>query len=169
MDREQFLAGAKKETFWSRAPSRRGVARYIALQREKDELRRERDHLILDLAASLGPAVLAQRFGVEPPVIAKLLEGAHARLNSTPAEDDHLRAEIVARRVRAQPSLGGSSPTRTSRRSGALRASRRTRRRRCVVVEAVVFDLDGVLIDSERVWYRARRELVAETAGSWSG
>jgi HAD superfamily hydrolase (TIGR01509 family) len=35
-------------------------------------------------------------------------------------------------------------------------------------VEAVVFDLDGVLIDSERVWDRARRELVAETGGSWS-
>jgi hypothetical protein len=75
------------------------VARYIA--REKDELRRERDHLILDLAARLGPAVLAQRFGVEPPVIAKLLEGARGRLNSSPAEDDHIRAEIIARRVRA--------------------------------------------------------------------
>jgi HAD superfamily hydrolase (TIGR01509 family) len=35
-------------------------------------------------------------------------------------------------------------------------------------VEAVVFDLDGVLIDSERVWDRARRELVAETGGHWS-
>jgi HAD superfamily hydrolase (TIGR01509 family) len=35
-------------------------------------------------------------------------------------------------------------------------------------VEAVVFDLDGVLIDSERVWDRARREVVAETGGSWS-
>jgi hypothetical protein len=77
------------------------VARYIALEREKDELRRERDHLILDLAAKLGPAVMAQRFGVEPPVIAKLLEGARGRLNTAPAEDDHRRAEIVARRVRA--------------------------------------------------------------------
>jgi HAD superfamily hydrolase (TIGR01509 family) len=35
-------------------------------------------------------------------------------------------------------------------------------------VKAVVFDLDGVLIDSERVWDRARRELVAETGGRWS-
>ncbi|HTC73089.1 MAG TPA: HAD family phosphatase [Solirubrobacteraceae bacterium] len=35
-------------------------------------------------------------------------------------------------------------------------------------MQAVVFDLDGVLIDSERVWDRARRELVAETGGSWS-
>jgi HAD superfamily hydrolase (TIGR01509 family) len=35
-------------------------------------------------------------------------------------------------------------------------------------VEAVVFDLDGVLIDSERVWDRARLDLVAETGGRWS-
>jgi HAD superfamily hydrolase (TIGR01509 family) len=35
-------------------------------------------------------------------------------------------------------------------------------------VEAVVFDLDGVLIDSERVWDRARREVVTEAGGSWS-
>jgi hypothetical protein len=77
------------------------VARYLALEREKDQLRRERDHLILDLAASLGPAVLAQRFGVEPPVIAKLLEGARGRLNGTPGEEDQLAAEIVARRVHA--------------------------------------------------------------------
>lgn len=32
----------------------------------------------------------------------------------------------------------------------------------------MVFDLDGVLIDSELVWDRARRELVAETGGRWS-
>jgi HAD superfamily hydrolase (TIGR01509 family) len=34
-------------------------------------------------------------------------------------------------------------------------------------VEAVVFDLDGVLIDSERVWDRARREVVVEAGGRW--
>ena len=34
-------------------------------------------------------------------------------------------------------------------------------------VRAVVFDLDGVLIDSEGVWDRIRRELVAERGGSW--
>jgi HAD superfamily hydrolase (TIGR01509 family) len=32
---------------------------------------------------------------------------------------------------------------------------------------AVIFDLDGVLIDSEVVWDDARRELVEETGGSW--
>jgi HAD superfamily hydrolase (TIGR01509 family) len=36
------------------------------------------------------------------------------------------------------------------------------------VVRAVVFDLDGVLLDSERVWDDARRELVTETGGTWN-
>ena len=34
-------------------------------------------------------------------------------------------------------------------------------------LEAVVFDLDGVLIESESVWDAARREVVAETGGHW--
>jgi HAD superfamily hydrolase (TIGR01509 family) len=32
---------------------------------------------------------------------------------------------------------------------------------------AVIFDLDGVLIDSETVWSNARRELVEESGGTW--
>ncbi len=35
------------------------------------------------------------------------------------------------------------------------------------MIEAVVFDLDGVLIDSEPVWEEVRRELVAEHGGQW--
>jgi HAD superfamily hydrolase (TIGR01509 family) len=34
-------------------------------------------------------------------------------------------------------------------------------------VRAVIFDLDGVLIDSEPVWERVRRGYVAETGGRW--
>jgi HAD superfamily hydrolase (TIGR01509 family) len=33
---------------------------------------------------------------------------------------------------------------------------------------AVVFDLDGVLIDSEQVWNKAREELVRERGGTWN-
>jgi HAD superfamily hydrolase (TIGR01509 family) len=36
------------------------------------------------------------------------------------------------------------------------------------VIEAVVFDLDGVLIDSEPVWEQVRRELVATCGGHWA-
>jgi HAD superfamily hydrolase (TIGR01509 family) len=35
------------------------------------------------------------------------------------------------------------------------------------VLEAVIFDLDGVLIDSERVWTAAREQLVRERGGMW--
>jgi HAD superfamily hydrolase (TIGR01509 family) len=35
-------------------------------------------------------------------------------------------------------------------------------------MEAVVFDLDGVLVDSEPVWEQVRRDLVAERGGHWA-
>jgi HAD superfamily hydrolase (TIGR01509 family) len=35
------------------------------------------------------------------------------------------------------------------------------------VIDAVVFDMDGVLIDSEQVWDAAREELVHERGGRW--
>jgi len=35
------------------------------------------------------------------------------------------------------------------------------------VIQAVVFDLDGVLVDSEHVWDEARKELSAERGGRW--
>jgi HAD superfamily hydrolase (TIGR01509 family) len=34
-------------------------------------------------------------------------------------------------------------------------------------IDAVVFDLDGVLVDSEHVWDEARRELAAERGARW--
>jgi HAD superfamily hydrolase (TIGR01509 family) len=35
------------------------------------------------------------------------------------------------------------------------------------MIEAVVFDLDGVLIDSEQIWDEAREELARERGGRW--
>ena len=35
------------------------------------------------------------------------------------------------------------------------------------MIEAVVFDLDGVLLDTEEVWSEARRQLVEERGGRW--
>lgn len=36
-----------------------------------------------------------------------------------------------------------------------------------ITIDAVVFDLDGVLIDSEPVWEEVRREVVADHGGQW--
>ena len=36
-------------------------------------------------------------------------------------------------------------------------------------VAAIIFDLDGVLIDSEGVWQAARREIALQNDGHWSG
>jgi HAD superfamily hydrolase (TIGR01509 family) len=36
------------------------------------------------------------------------------------------------------------------------------------MISAVVFDLDGVLIDSEPVWEQVRRQVVAEFGGHWA-
>jgi HAD superfamily hydrolase (TIGR01509 family) len=35
------------------------------------------------------------------------------------------------------------------------------------VIEAVVFDLDGVLVDTEEVWDEARRQIAEERGGRW--
>ncbi|WP_410619479.1 HAD family hydrolase [Amycolatopsis sp. cmx-8-4] len=34
-------------------------------------------------------------------------------------------------------------------------------------MDAVIFDLDGVLVDSERIWDEVRRAVVAENGGTW--
>jgi HAD superfamily hydrolase (TIGR01509 family) len=36
------------------------------------------------------------------------------------------------------------------------------------MIEAVVFDLDGVLVDSEPVWEQVRRQVVADNGGHWA-
>jgi HAD superfamily hydrolase (TIGR01509 family) len=35
------------------------------------------------------------------------------------------------------------------------------------MIDAVIFDLDGVLVDSEALWDQSRREVVGETGGRW--
>ena len=34
-------------------------------------------------------------------------------------------------------------------------------------IQAMIFDLDGVIVDTEPAWERARRQVVAENGGSW--
>jgi HAD superfamily hydrolase (TIGR01509 family) len=59
-------------------------------------------------------------------------------------------------RARASPKLrppGSSGPT---------------RRAPLNVIDAVVFDLDGVLVDSDHVWHEVREGLARERGGRWS-
>jgi HAD superfamily hydrolase (TIGR01509 family) len=37
------------------------------------------------------------------------------------------------------------------------------------MIDAVVFDLDGVIVDSEPVWEQVRRDVVGELGGRWTG
>lgn len=36
------------------------------------------------------------------------------------------------------------------------------------MIEAVIFDLDGILIDSEHVWDEVRQQLAQERGGRWN-
>jgi len=81
--------------------------------------------------------------------------------------------------MRFQQRIRRKSPTSCAGPRPMLRAGLTTRRHYSVsndtdplcrwvkAIAAVVFDLDGVLIDSESVWDAARREVVARNSGRW--
>jgi len=76
------------------------ASRYVARERQKDELRRERDHLVLDLARDLGEQGLAERLGVSSTVVGAILAGARERLDARAASA--AGPEIAARRLRGR-------------------------------------------------------------------
>jgi hypothetical protein len=59
----------------------RTVARYLALQRQKKELRGERDLVVLALGRDIGERALAERLDVTQETVGKLLADARGRLN----------------------------------------------------------------------------------------
>jgi hypothetical protein len=98
------MFGSSSSASGDRGASIEGVtsmnaARCIARERQKKELRRERDALLVRLARDLGEQGLAESFGVARPVIGKLLADTRARLDAGDAQQD--MGEIVVRRISA--------------------------------------------------------------------
>jgi hypothetical protein len=83
------------------------VARHIALMRQKHELRRERDRLLVDLAGRLGRSRMADVLGVTARDAARLVESARRRLDATlPGLFAEPGDEITVRRLRARQTAG---------------------------------------------------------------
>ena len=136
------------------------------------ELLREAGGCALSLLAA-GQEWLAQHFarGVPPIAMwhriatsegangAPLLVGALGWLECGIREEVE-RGNAHVLRLRRSPRR---ARRRRRRHSFASAASTRARER----IDAVVFDLDGVLIDSEHVWDEVREELARERGGRW--
>ncbi len=73
------------------------AARQLARERQKQELRRERDVIVLRIARDLGEQGMAERLGVSRPVVDKLLADARSRLDA--GELPASWAEIAVRRL----------------------------------------------------------------------
>ncbi len=72
-------------------PAAVNAARYAARERQKRELRRERDALVVNLCSDFGEQGLAERLGVTRPAADKLVADARERLRaeaSAPAESE---------------------------------------------------------------------------------
>ena len=132
------------------------------------ELVRDAGAFAVSILAS-GQEQLAQHFARGVPPIglwigiettigelgAPLIEGAlgwvECRLASEVDAGDHTSLRRLGRVGPPRPGPGGARPPAP----------------RVLVIEAVVFDLDGVLLDTEEVWDEARRQIAAERGGRW--
>lgn len=77
------------------------AARYMAFEREKAELRRERDELVLRIAGDLGPRRLAASLGVTEQVCERMLAAARERQGEGQfAPGVRRSAQITVRRLR---------------------------------------------------------------------
>jgi hypothetical protein len=76
------------------------VARYIGCERQKHDLRRERDVVLLALARDLGERAFAERMDLTEAAIDRLVKGARDRVSAgAPCEEPM----IIARRLGADP------------------------------------------------------------------
>ena len=118
-----------------------------------------------------GQESLAQHFARGVPPIA-LWEGVPLREADAGAPSSTTRSAGCA--AASWRSTRPATTRSSSARSRAQSRSRARGRSLCprpdlprAVIDAVVFDLDGVLLDSEQVWDAAREQLARERGGRW--
>ena len=143
----------------------------VAIRRDAalHELMHEAGEFAVSMLAE-GQEHLAQHFARGVPPIA-LWEGIPLREAEGPPQlDGALGVAALPARRRARDRrphvLHRRGRERGARpRRAATRLSRAELPR--AVIEAVIFDLDGVLLDSEQVWDEAREQLANERGGRW--
>ena len=123
---------------------------------------------IVDAVGGRIPVAARQR----DPLRRGRLPGARARRvrsGSRPALRLGSRSGRRGRRPRGDPQPARRLRPHDGPRRSRVGARHRPRQRdaRLTEIEAVVFDLDGVLVDSEHVWDEVREELARERGGRW--
>ena len=115
-----------------------------------------------------GQESVAQHFARGVPPIAMWHESTSSRARAGRSSAARSAGSSVLSRPSTTPattpcSSGWSGPSRAStpRRSSPRRGIPRR------MIEAVVFDLDGVVVDSEQVWDDVREQLAKERGGRW--
>ncbi len=143
------------------------------LERGGDARAVARGWRLRDLAARRGPGMARAALRPRCPAdrdVARHRDGARRGRRAAPRR----RARLA--RVRDCERRSAPERTRSSSARSSASSSERTRLRSCgsaastaasTVIEAVVFDLDGVLVDSEHVWDEVREQLARERGGRW--
>ena len=144
-----------------------GVA--VARQAALHELLREAGGFAVSLLGADQEA-LAQHFARGVPPIAMWAGSTSERATGrrcSPAPSAGCGARVAAEHDAGDHTLfvGRVERAEPGRRRAAARAPRR--RVPVRVIDAVVFDLDGVLLDSEQVWDDVREQLARERGGRW--
>jgi len=75
------------------------AARFLARERQKDEIRRERDQMLVAIAGDLGADGFARRLGTDPAVTHALLDNARRRLADAEARSAVSEIRASRRRV----------------------------------------------------------------------
>ena len=140
------------------------AGRAVALALElDDELRRE------GLAREIVHAVQNARreSGLEVTDRIELTPGGRRGAAGRRSRPRGIRGRRDARHLGRPTTAPRRRPRRSRGASCGSRVERSGLRRPAISIDAVIFDLDGVLIDSEPAWASVREQLTRESGGRW--